>query len=246
MGGVAWPKEDIEALVTHYPKGGSPAVLKHLKIKRGASSISNQARRLGVTKNRQYRRQEMTPQLLRELNAAYAAGKKGAIKAVADKHGVETGWLKYQARSRGMVRTAKHHRWQPEANEILRNCEGLSPSQARRHLSRAGYFYPLSAVACRMQQLHVSTECTDAMAMAHVAEALNVDDRAVRRWVDLGKLRTYRRDNCEGKPHAYTWIRHRDLREFIANHPGEIDLRRVQPAYQPWLIDVLTNTKGDI
>lgn len=245
MGAPAWPEEHLAIIADEYPKGGVAAVRRRLNTKRSDAAIRSTAARLGAKRGKEYQRQPMTPQLLSELNKAYRQ-KAPNLKALAEKHGVNVGWLKYQARTRGIARTAKSHRWAPQADQMLQErCEGLSPSQARRLLSRAGYFYPLTSVAWRMQVLKVSTECTDAMTPKHIAQALGIDDKAVRRWLDTGRLKPWKRDNALGQPHHYTWVKHEELRAFLIKHPGEIDLRRIPPAFHHWFIDLLANRKGD-
>lgn len=237
MGGHTWTEHDSEIVAQHYPQIGAKGVQPKLSRQRTLHAIHAHAKRLGVRYRNEYRYQTPSPELIRDLKAAYGQG-KGAVKAVAEKHGVERGWLKYIAATRGISRP-KHHYWQPEAERILEDCEGLCAYQIKRRLAREGYHYSLSSISWKMQAGQLSTQ-TDDYTAQDVARLLGTDPKKVAGWVKRGLLGTTRHANQLGTDHAHTHVTPRQLARFIAEHPTEIDLRRVPPAAQVWLIDLLT------
>ena len=78
-----------------------------------------------------------------------------------------------------------------------------------------------------------------------LAQALGIDSHAVARWIKRGHLKaqfrkaqfrgTARGDRQNGDIYL---IRERDVRQFILEHPTDIDLRKVD---QLWFLDLITN-----
>lgn len=235
-----WSNHDIEVLTEHYPKGGSRACNAHMEVRRSPQAIGMMARKMGLRKNEKYRRQEMTPQLLKELRLAYSSSEKGPLKRLAHKYNVEAGWLKYQARKHGFVSPVGRHHWHEDADAILHDCEGLGPTQTQRRLKRAGYHYSLSAVVARIHSLGISTQRDDGFSLNEVADLLGYDHGVVRRWADNGALTTRSRDNASGEPYRYRWVTYHALKRFLVEYQAEWDMRRVQPAFQPVILDILT------
>lgn len=240
MGGFTWTEKDSAIIAEHYPRLGAKGVLPKLSRQRTLHAIHGHAKRMGVKHREEYRYQEPSAELLRDLKAAYSKG-KGSIKEVAEKHGVERGWLKYIAATRGLSRP-KNTRWQPEAVRMLEDMEGLCAYQIRRRLAREGYHYSISSISWKMQARHLSTQ-TDDYTVSDVAGLLGLDHKKVTGWVKRGLLGTTRHANQTGTDHAHTHISQRQLAKFVAEHPTEIDLRRVPPAAQVWFFGMLTDKK---
>lgn len=240
MGGVKWSARDEQVLRDHYPNVGSKACLPMLETPRTLQCIQQKASRLGLDRNGEYQIQALTPQLERELKQAYTIGERGRLKRLAYKHNVKMGWLKQQAAKLGLVKSRQRHEWPPEADEIVRECEGLGPKQTQRYLSRAGFTYPLSVIAGRIGTLRVSAERDDGMTANDVAKLLDVDHHMVVRWIRTGALKTRKRDNAKGEAYQKHWVTHRAVRDFLITYQTEWDMRRVKPAYQPLMVDLLT------
>lgn len=239
MGAPKWSEHDLDVIQKHYPKGGATACAPLLERQRGGASIQMAAKRLGIRYNKHWRAQKLTPQLERELKHAYTIGERGRLKRLTYKHNVKMGWLKQQAASLGLVKNQKRHEWPPEADEIVRTHEGLGPKQTQRYLERAGFKYPLSCVASRLYYLGVSANRDDGMTANDIAKMLDVDHHVVSRWIRLGALKTRRRDNAKGQEYQKHWISHRAIRDFLVNYHSEWDMRRIRPAYQSLVIDLI-------
>lgn len=240
MGGAKWSPHDEQVLLDHYETEGSRGCAARLGKPRSAQCIQQAARRMGLRHNGEYRAQVLTPQLERELKHAYTIGERGRLKRLAYKHGVNMGWLKQQAAQLGLVKSRKRHDWPPAADDIVRESEGLGPKQTQRYLARAGFEYPLSVVAGRIGTLGVSAERDDGMTANDVAKLLDVDHHMVARWIRTGALKTRKRDNAKGEAYQKHWLTHRAVRDFLITYQTEWDMRRVKPAYQPLLVDLLT------
>lgn len=244
MGAPLWLREDKQAVIDHYPTGGAGAVRPHLKGTHSDIAIRGMAKRLGVKLGEEYRRKPVTKELLRDLERAYRSGKRGAIKALAERQGVNYDWLKNVAAEHGLSGGRKH-RWHPDADAILDDCDGLCPSSVRARLRRAGFFYPISSIVARLQHRNISIAPSDAYTVGQLQQMLGVDRARLNRWIEGGHLKATRRTNYQGQTGERAYVTSRALRDFIVKHPSEFDLRRIAPAHQPWFIDLLTNKLAD-
>lgn len=230
--------------MSHYSKEGAKGVQKRLRKKHSLTSIQSKAKRMGVKKGQDYERQELTQQLLKEIKAAYTSGKRGALKALAEKKNVNYQWLKSLASTHGIART-KYHQWCQEADEIITDNEGFCPHTISTRLKQAGYYYSISAIAKRMAMLRVTLRPDDEYNVDEISSIFGMHHGRVSRLIDSGKLKT--RDHITANGHVSTkrYISTRHLRQFIRDHPAEIDLRKIDPAFQLWFIDLLTNRHAD-
>ncbi|MGQ7245488.1 hypothetical protein ACUN9V_18770 [Salinicola sp. V024] len=228
----------------HYPTGGAGGVRPHLQETHTDEQIRAMASRLGVKRGKPFLRGEETKALIGDLEREYRTGRPD-LKKLAARHHVDYYWLKHVAAKRGLA-TTKYRRWPPEVDALIQQMDGTSPDVIYRRLKSLGYCYPLSAVAQRQQQLGNSTADSNLYTPHQLSEALGMTSDRINRWIDAGRLKVTRRSTHAGTPNTHRFISTKALRDFIIAHPGEIDLRRIVPAWQPWFIDMLTNKTADV
>ncbi|WP_110644101.1 hypothetical protein [Salinicola sp. CPA57] len=244
MSGKRWSSFDTQKLIDHYPAGGAKAVQPHLKTSHELHQIRAKAKRMNIQKNQPFKKCEVTKALLDALEKAYTTGRRPNLKPVADRFDVSRNWLYYVAQTRGLA-TTKNLQWGEEVDAMIREMEGVTPERVYSRLRAAGFRYPLTAVAKRQQQLRVSNVDDNLYSPTQIASALGLNRARVMRWVKTGRLSTTKRSTCLGATSEMAVVSSKALRDFIVDHPGEIDLRRITPAWQPWFIDLLTNKTAD-
>lgn len=234
---MKWSDHDLKVLAEHYPTGGSRAVIPRLEVKRKPPAVGQMARKMGLGMSIEYTRQEMTPQVLRALKAEYAKPGGPDLVALEKRVGRKRGWLRWQAQRYGLVRGRKAV-WTDEAESILAELEGMGLNAMYKRLKIAGYGYTRSQLATKVQLMGLTRVNESVMTANAVARILDVDVHAVMRWIRTGALAAKRRKNMDGDGQAWE-ITPGAFRDFVLNYTSEIDLRRVQPAYQSLFIDLV-------
>lgn len=244
MGAAHWIDHDIEMVMTHYPTGGAKTVLKHLRKKHSLNAIQGKAKRLGVKKGNTYERKELNQALLTAIKKAYASGKRGALKELSEREGVDYQWLKHLASTYGIAHS-KNYRWGPQADQIIQDNEGLSPQSIRNRLKEAGYHYPVAAIAKRMSNLKITLQADDEYNIQHLTEIFGINHRRVTGLIERGLLKTRKHHTTRGTESEKRYITTAHLRQFIKQNPSEFDLRKIDPAFHVWFIDLLTNRTAE-
>lgn len=244
MGAARWIEYDTEMVMKHYPNGGSKEVQKHLRNKHSLTSIQGKAKRLGVKRGQSYERQELTKNLLKEIKKAYAKGKRGALKQLAEKQGVDYQWLKHLANTHGISHT-KYYRWSKEADQIIKENEGFCTHTIRTRLTQAGYYYPVSAIAKRMSQMRITLRADDEYNIQEISDIFGIETRRIRGFIERGLLRTRTHITADGSVSEKQYLNTKHLRQFIQENPCEFDLRKIEPAFHVWFIDLLTNRTAE-
>lgn len=150
-------------------------------------------------------------------------------------------WLKRRAAALGLeYGSRKTPEWNAAEEAVLAEHCHLSLSTLRRKLSAVGPGRTEAAIKVRVKKLALSRVNADVYSAAEAARLLGVDSNAVRRWIRVGALRATRTPDSPSAE-AHFKITRRALREWIAAHPVDVDLRRVD---KYWFID-LAFSKGD-
>jgi hypothetical protein len=154
----------------------------------------------------------------------------------------KAGWPHWAVKKRaveiGVART-KEYPWSEEELEVLERSAHLCLGRIRLRLKAAGFVRSETAINLKLKRtkLRQNTPYYSANALAGL---FGVDRHAVSRWIKLGYLRvkmkgTERTPEQGGDTYL---IHHKDVREFVVEHPMECDLRKVD---QLWFIDLLVN-----
>lgn len=235
---MKWSDHDLKVLAEHYPTGGSRAVIPRLEVQRKTSAVGQMARKMGLGMSIEYTRQEMTPQVLRALKAEYAKPGGPDLVGLEKRLNRKRAWLRWQAQRFGLVRGRKAV-WSDEATAILENLEGMGVQAMYKRLRIAGYEFTISQIATKVNLMGLTRVDESTMTANAVARMLDVDVHAVMRWIRTGALGAKRRKNYTGGDGRAWEITPGAFREFVLNYTSEIDLRRVQPAYQSLFIDLV-------
>ena len=246
---MKWTQKDLQTLQQHYPSVGAKGVQPLLESRRKIGAIGQKARILGIKMcregggQREYQNYEMTPAILRDLRAFYKqsslTGKAKTLEDIAKAHRVSLGWLKYQSGRYGLRRSTKRQEWAPEAEEALIEFEGMGVASAHKRLRNLGYHYTLQQVASKLLRMGLSTTCETGMTANGVASLFGVDSHAVLRWIRTGALKTKKIKNAHGGDFENHHVPYKAIRDFVMQYKAEVDLRRIDPAYQDLFIDIM-------
>lgn len=141
--------------------------------------------------------------------------------------------IKRWAQVLGLARTKEKPWSESEVAYLEAHFHRLHVSTLARKLGRT-----VTAVALKAKRLGIR-KCGEGYTVRSLALALGVDDHKVVRWINRGLLRASRRQtDRECDPYLITETA---VRDFIARHPTEIDLKRADGL---WLIDLLVNGGG--
>lgn len=138
--------------------------------------------------------------------------------------------VKHRAQRLGLART-KEKPWSAgEVTYLEANFHRLSAVTIARRLGRT-----VTAVALKAKRLGIRKGDEGYTATA-LAEAFGVDPHSVVRWIDRGLLHATKRNS--GRERDMYYISDQAVRQFVAQHPSEFDLRKVD---QLWFIDLMTD-----
>lgn len=170
------------------------------------------------------------------IREAYAQGKMGAIKAVAERIDRPYHWVRYRARQIGILSISKWHtpRWTKIEDELLEKSAHLSGSTIYRRLKRAGFNRSMNAIERRISDLALDRDDPDHFTVADFAVIMGTSKDAVTRWMRKGLLREKKLDKrLRIKSHLppgegrRQWIARADAKAFIQDYPQYVDLRKV-------------------
>ena len=228
-----WTDADLAILHAHYPAGGVAAVQPKLSVHRTGPAINEMARRRGlvVANHKDYDRYQPSDTVDAAIRRAYQSGKRGAVKELANRLGREYGWIKWRAAALGVRRPAgRMPNWTPQEDAILVSLEGKSLTTMQRALSRAGFQRSQAAIQGRVYRTGLSLDDPDTLTAHGIAQILCIDSHTPLRWIRAGALtaRRYHQSLTGETGDAKAWrIKRGALRNFIRDHPTEVDLRKV-------------------
>lgn len=242
-----WTTGEDMILRQVYPLLGCSATRAMLP-RRSERAIYARAEQLGLSApkvsrkglpKRLYETTDAIDQLLRDRYPACT--EPGMLEALAVQCSRPSWWLKRRGAALGLeYGRNKSPEWTQAEEELLAKHCHLSLNTLKRKLRALGTVRTETAISLRLKKLALSRVNLDTYSAAEAARLMGVDGDTVRRWIRAGGLRATRTpDSKSAAPHFQ--ITRRALREWIAAHPAEVDLRRVD---KYWFID-LAFSKGD-
>lgn len=246
-----WTTTEDRTLRAVYPLEGPKGCVERLPG-RSYSAIVTRAAAAGLkfvgTRTTSKRKHEMTPELERDIRDLYASRPvRGAVGALAEKHGVPGWWLKRQAAKLGVSRPAKKEPpWSDEEDALLRKLHGRAVEYIQKRFAAAGYSRTILAITVRRKRLQLSPRPAEFYTAEEVAKMLGLaGSKSVTYWIhagwlDASRMRSSRTEAQGGDCH---WIHERDLRAFVLENPHLVDLRKIPDA--EWFISLVAGRKGD-
>jgi len=189
-------------------------------------------------RHHQYVFTDQIDQFIREIYLSDRATRKlPGIRLLAKKIGMPHWALKKRARELGLART-KELPWSEPELAILSRYAWMSDERIRLKLKAAGYARTATGIHLKLKRMRFKHDGSFYSANS-LAQALGIDSHAVTRWIKSGHLKAKLRGTARGPlQNGDTYvIQEKNIRQFILQHPTEIDLRKVD---QLWFLDLIT------
>jgi hypothetical protein len=182
-----------------------------------------------------------TPEMDKELHHTYRINtdSKPRVINLANKFNMPR-WSLYQRALKVGAVTTSHQKkkWEKEEVSILKHYARYEPQTIKKKLEKAGFQRSIASIVLKRKRMRFLSNLTG-MSACLCAAFLGVDLHWVLKYIRSGLLKAEKiRQDSQGKVNYY--IREKNLREFIINNPGLIDLRKVEKYY---LIELLANGK---
>ena len=234
-----WTTKELALIREHYPAGGINACEPHLPG-RTRTSIYQRAGVLGlrsplqkVQVRQHWPNDEHLDQQIRF--AHQQAPTRGSVANLAERIGRPPWWVSKRARELGLITPRfRDPTWSEAELAIVAATEQFRPEATQRRLRAAGFERTISAVVVRRKRMGIRVpEPVGEYSAAQVAKLLGYEPAIGSRWVRLGLLGASK--DCD--EHRITDAQ---LRRFIAEHPLQVDLRKLPLGNRPWFIELLT------
>ena len=242
-----WTGREVKALREAYPAHGLAGCLPLLPG-RSATAIYQQARNEGLVSpkaaseafpRQRWATSEAIDAVIRR--AYLAAPTRKGIGACAAAVGRPRWWVSRRATQLGLVvPREKETPWSEVELDVLRGREGDHPNSIKKALKVRGFSRTETAIVVKLKRLGLSTAVDDPH--CHNARDLGllmgVDGKTVARWIEKGWLKARMVGEASAtRAEGNHWsIHRRDVRRFIIENAGAVDLRRVDKV---WFIELL-------
>lgn len=149
------------------------------------------------------------------------------------------GWaVKKRGQQLGLART-KESPWSEEELAILERFAWMSDDRIRLKLKAAGFQRTATGIHLKLKRTGYK-QGGDFYSGTSLAQCFGCDPHCITGWIKRDYLRAQMRGhNRTAQQGGDTYlIFHKDVRQFVVDHPMEFDIRKVD---QLWFIDLLTN-----
>lgn len=164
----------------------------------------------------------------------------GEIKELASWLGVPRWKLSRFAVTMGWVnKTVKSKPWTNEEDQLLENLSRYCVDKISQKFKDQGYHRTPTAIAIRLKRKRLLANIKGYSAYK-LSECLGIDEKGVTRLIKFGKIKADRRgtDRTEQQGGDAYYIQPWNIRQYVIDYIGEIDLRKVD---KYWLVDILSN-----
>lgn len=235
-----WSPSEDDALRRAYTTGGSIAALAALPG-RSLPAIYNRALKLKLRSARQKGTVRHTwphlPEIDADIHAAHARGiVRGAWKTLAQRWGRPQWYISQRAADLGLTVSNTRTHWSDDELELIHSTAHLGASRAAVIFRRKGHARSATAIQTKRWQIGASRGHNGLHTGRALATLLGCSSNHITRSIRSGALRATSAGTGSEAMHS---IKERDIRAWLIANPCALDLRRVPPAAQPWLISVL-------
>lgn len=228
-----WTQEDIAALRGGWAVDGSQGVAAALPHKT-IGAIHHKARALGLVLPKFKRREKFssTPHIDEAIRRYYhGAPKYGGLSKLAHQVGRPVPWVSRRAGELGIVpQRFDAGKWSADEIDLLRKNASAPSSTIARTFRRHGFHRTVNAINLKIIRLRCDRSDDDMYTAVGLAELFGVARNVVTAWITKGWLRATIKGNGNHQ------IRHSNVRRFVVENVGAVDIRR---ADKFWLVDLL-------
>lgn len=233
-----WREFELNILRENYPTGGAPRC-RQLLPNRGIGSIRWKARKIGLWAPKNDGRAERwtTTQFIDDAIRRYYANspKRGGLARLAHSLHRPPAWISAQARRMGITREKfPCVPWTEPEIALLRQHAAKIPGNIEKIFLRKGFKRTTAAIARQIIVLHCDRSDDDNYTASGLAGLFGVQVRTVSGWIEKGWLKAQTRGTT--RQNDIYRIHHANVRRFVIENVGAIDIRRCDKF---WLIDLI-------
>lgn len=235
-----WTDAEKDVVKRYYPTGGSAACLAHLGPHRTPSGVYQQAKRQlltfpqGMADYKGVNGKVEVPadidDILRREYELQDGKKRGAINAIADKLHLPRWWVTTRAIKLGLTMPHKKEPpWTAAEEALLHKVPLHDLERSARMFREHGFQRSPSAIKVKATRLDISRRFREGFSAGQAAAVVGFDGKIMATYCIEGACRATRRaDNRLPQQGGARWVITReDLRSFVLEHLGRIDLRKV-------------------
>ncbi len=228
----------------HYRQPGGPDRCAALLPRRSKRAIYIQAIKLGLAEKRPVKKWSTTPEIDADILDAYAHPERGTVKDQLANMPRPYSWIKSRAMHLGctfeVYRGGKGPEWSAAELALLDKHATKHPKSIAKIFAANGYHRTPTAIGVKRKRLRIDTVDIDHYTAHGLAQEFNCDIKTVVRWIDKGWLKASRRGTERKLVQGgdMWWIKRRDVRQFVVDHVGAVDFRKVDKV---WLVDLLVH-----
>ncbi len=166
------------------------------------------------------------------------AGKAPVVRLLAQKFNMPPWQVSRRAREIGAYEPRiKEPRWSKKELMMLERHAHKHPENIWNHFKRNGFTRSVTGIIIKRKRMRLIKNL-EGYTGRQVAEGFGIDSHCVKRWIKDGLLKAKKRETkrTELQGGDIYYIRDKDIRQFIIESIGLIDLRKVDKF---WFIDVL-------
>jgi hypothetical protein len=234
-----WTAAELDALRTNYPSGGYKACKPHMPL-RTDLSIHKKAQELGIKGPGPQDRQKWftSPHIDDAIRRAYAEDPvRGMTTRLGRRLGRPPTWIVNRARQLGVtVPRMKPDNWSAAEVALLREHAYRTANAIARIFRRAGFKRSPNAIQLRLTRLRFDRTHEDLYNGTQLAALFGVRQQKISQWIANGWLKARGRGTT--RDHDIHQVHRKDVRRFIIENVGAVDLRRVD---KHWFVDLVAN-----
>lgn len=186
-----------------------------------------------------------TPEMDEKIRITYreiqpAAGRFPVIKLLAFKLGLPRWKVSRRAREISAYEPRiKEPEWNDNELEILRRNAHKQPEVIQRHLKKAGYHRSVTGIILKRKRMRMLKNL-EGYTAGQLSECFGVDAKTITRWIEKNLLQADRRGTLRTEIQGgdMWWIKEKNIRQFIIENIGLIDIRKVEKF---WFVDIIVN-----
>ena len=187
---------------------------------------------------------KFTPEIDNLIREVYRTSTgNGEVKRLSERLNMPRWVIRRRAILLGVIEARiKEKPWSEQELHMLEKNALYTPEIIQRKLKKAGFIRSIVAIQVKRTRMEYAKQQIKCSARAW-AECFGVDVKVLTRWIDKGLLKAQRRGTkrTEAQGGDEWYIKPKDIRSFIIENIGIIDIRKVDKF---WLVDILTKKGG--
>ncbi len=163
----------------------------------------------------------------------------GYLKDLSKKLGIPSWRISKRAVELGAIASQKKEpNWSDQEIRILQSSAHLSLGRIQVNLKKLGFHRTQQGIQQKRKHMRF-LQNLNGHGVLSVAECFGVDRKTVLRWIELGWLKTTKRETIRTEEQGELfYIKDKWIRDFVVDSVSVIDFRKID---KYWVVDLLAN-----